>query len=144
MDTILPILKKLPLFADLTQDEHRQIIEQIVMNYYPVGHVFFHEGDEAGGMYIIKHGMVKISAKNGGEDKDLATLVDNGFFGEMGLISDKPRNATATALSDCEVFELSKDNFYRAMESLPHLSEKVSKTYLDREKQNGPPPENEI
>ena len=43
MDTILPILKKIPIFADLSEAEHKQIINNIVLNYFPIGHVFFNE-----------------------------------------------------------------------------------------------------
>ena len=44
MDTILPILKKIPIFADLSETEHQEIIKNIILNYFPVGHVFFTEG----------------------------------------------------------------------------------------------------
>lgn len=136
--TILPILKKIPFLADLSETEHKEIIEHIIMNYYPVGHVFFHEGDSEGGaMYIIKHGMVKISRKdeNGG-DKEIAVLNDNSFFGEMALVLNEPRNATATAISDCEVFELKKDDFIKLVESSPTLANKLSNEFLSRVKQN--------
>jgi len=139
MDSLLPILKQIPFFAQLTQEEHQQIINNVTMNYYPVGHVFFKEGDEAGNMYIIKNGIVKISRS----DQEVATLADNNFFGEMGLVSDKPRNATATAMDECQVFELKKDDFIKLMENLPELATKVSNTYIERDKQNAQNP-NEI
>lgn len=134
---ILPILKKIPVFLDLDEAQHQEIIKNIVLNYYPVGHVFFHEGDNDGGMFIIKQGMVKISRKNtNGEDLEVAVLSNNDFFGEMSLVLNEPRNATATAISDCEVFQLKKEDFLKLMETSPTLAEKVSNEFLTREKKN--------
>jgi len=136
MDSFLPVIKLVPFFSELSEEEHTQIIKNVIMNYYPVGHVFFKEGDEAGNMYIIKKGMVKISKKTGDNEKELAMLSDNNFFGEMGLVSDLPRNASATAMSECEIFELNKNEFIKLMENLPELANKVSHVYIDRDKAN--------
>ena len=137
MDTILPILKKIPIFADLSEAEHKQIINNIVLNYFPIGHVFFNEGEIDGSMYIVKRGMVKISRKNAeGTDSEIAVLRDNDFFGEMALVRSEPRNATATAITECEVFELKKEDFAKLMETSPVLANKVSTEFLAREKKN--------
>jgi len=138
--SILSILKKIPIFADLNESEHQQIINSIMMYYYPTGHVFFNEGDKNpdDGLYIIKHGMVKISRKDpiSKEDKEISTLIDNDFFGEMALILDEPRNASATAIADCEVFRLAKKDLMTLMQTNQNLSNKISAEFIDREKKN--------
>lgn len=140
--SILPILKKIPLFADLSEEEHQEIIRNIVLNYFPVGHVFMKEGDPDGSMYIIKHGMVKISRKNSagsgtdGEEKEIAVLSDNDFFGEMALVLNEPRNATAVAIGDVEAFQLTKQDFVKLMETSPTMANKISTEFLSREKKN--------
>lgn len=141
MDTpsILPILQKIPLFAELNEAEHKEIIKNIMMNFMPAGHVFFHEGDaDQNGMYIIKHGMVKITRKNKQYDTDeeIAVLNDNDFFGEMSLVTSEPRNATATAIAETEVFQLSKEDFVKLVESSPTLANKISTKYQKRVKQD--------
>ncbi|MEK7523640.1 MAG: cyclic nucleotide-binding domain-containing protein [Patescibacteria group bacterium] len=134
---ILPILQKIPLFADLNEQEHQEIIKNIVLNYYPVGYTFFLEGDTNGGMYIMKHGMVRITKKEpAGEDRELAALSDNDFFGEMSLVLSEPRNATAIAITDCEVFELKKEDFVKLMETSPTMANKISTEFLNRVKKN--------
>lgn len=135
--SILPILKKIPIFSDLSEEEHKEIIKNIVLNYFPVGYVFFHEGDADGSMFIIKHGMVKITRKDQfGNEKEIAVLADNDFFGEMALVLNEPRNATATAISECEVFQLKKEDFVKLMENSPTMANKVSTEFLSREKKN--------
>lgn len=141
MDTpsILPILQKIPLFAELNETEHKEIIKNIMMNFMPAGHVFFHEDDaDQNGMYIIKHGMVKITRKNKQYDTDeeIAVLNDNDFFGEMSLVTSEPRNATATAIAETEVFQLSKGDFVKLVESSPALANKISTKYQERVKQD--------
>lgn len=138
-NTILPILQKIPIFADLNEQEHKDIISRIVMNYYPAGHVFFREGDAGdAGMVIIKRGMVKISRKDKttGEDKEITVLNDNDFFGEMALVLNEPRNATALSVTECEVFELKKEDFTKLTETSPVMANKISTKFIEREKQN--------
>jgi CRP-like cAMP-binding protein len=138
LTSILPILKKIPVFADLNEQEHNEIVKNIVMNYFPVGHVFFSEGDDgSAGMYIIKRGMVKISRKGTfNSEKEVAILSDNDFFGEMALVLNEPRNATATAIGECEVFQISKADFEKLMQTSPVLANKISTEFIAREKKN--------
>lgn len=137
--TLLPILKKIPLFADLDSREHEAIIEHIVMNYYPTGYVFFNEGEPGAAMFILKNGMVKISRKdknNESAPQEVAVLSANDFFGEMALVLNEPRNATATAVSDCEVFQLNKEDFAKLLETTPSMASKLSAEFLARMKKN--------
>lgn len=138
--SILPILKKIPIFADLSETDHQVIIKNIILNYFPVGYIFFHEGDKVdadSSLYIVKHGMVKISRKNPlSVDSEIAILSDNDFFGEMALVLNEPRNAMATAISECEVFQLKKQDFIKLMETSPTMANKISTEFLAREKKN--------
>lgn len=137
--SILPILKRIPIFADLSEEEHKEIIKNIVLNYFPVGHVFFREGNEGeSGAFIIKRGMVKISRKDivTGEDREIAVLNDNDFFGEMALVLNDKRNATATAICECEVFQLKKEDFIKLMQTSPAMANKISTEFVARVKNN--------
>ena len=140
-NSILPILQKIPLFADLSEAEHKEIIKNVVMNYYPMGHVFFNQGQAVDGTsctYIIKRGMVKISRHEveGGDEKEVTVLADNDFFGEMAFVLNEPRNATATAVAECEVFELKKEHFIKLMEESPTSAVKISAEFIHRVKEN--------
>ncbi|KKU80569.1 MAG: transcriptional regulator of Crp/Fnr family [Candidatus Peregrinibacteria bacterium GW2011_GWA2_47_7] len=139
MDTssILPILKQIPLFQELNEIDHKEVIPHIVMNYYPANHVLFSQGDVGDKMYIIKSGMVKISRKDeNGPDIEIATLTPTDFFGEMALISDEPRNATATVVEEGEIFELAKRDFFALIEKTPGLATKISTEFIVRIKSN--------
>lgn len=107
-----------------------------MLNYFPTGYVFFHEGDQIvepdGSMFIIKHGTVKITRK----EREVSVLADNDFFGEMALVLSEPRNATATAIAECELFQLKKLDLIKLMETSKTLSSKISTGFLERVKQN--------
>lgn len=137
--SILPILKQIPVFANLNEAQHQGIIKDIVLNYYPVGHVFFREKDAVDDnscMYIIKHGLVKISRTEGVVEKEVAILSDNAFFGEMAFVFNEPRNASATVIADAEVFELKKARFLELMQNDPDGAAKISQEFIARVKQN--------
>jgi len=89
--SILPILQQIPIFKNLDERVHEQIIENITLQFYPANYELFAQGDPGDKMYIIKNGLVKISK----DKKEVATLGDNDFFGELDLVSDAPRNAGA-------------------------------------------------
>jgi len=136
--SILPILKQIPLFAELGEDSHQEIIKRITMELYPPSHVLFTEGTPGDKLYIIKTGMVKVSRKDliMNADKEVATLGPNDFFGEMALITDEPRNATVTILDEAQLFVLSKSDFLKLVADVPDMANKISNEFIDRVKTN--------
>lgn len=132
MNLILQILKSVPLFQSLTEEEHKSIIDHITMQYFPAHYVLFQKGVLGTAMYIIKSGMVRIYNEGG----DLASLGEGDFFGEMALIEDQPRNASAETLSDCEIFVLNKEDFAALLQKSPDILRKVKEGYESRKQEN--------
>ena len=121
VSVVLPILKQIPLFAGLEEDLHREIINHIILMYYPAEYSLFKEGDAGDALYIVKTGQIEIfheHKEEGDLPKKVADISTGGFFGEMALVSDQPRNASAKTLSDSEVFILSKDDFKNLLQQL--------------------------
>ena len=138
---MLPIIQAIPLFSTLSEAQNKEIIDGIVMNYYPKDHVFFDEGDavnENSCMYIIKTGLVQIDKKETFDHYKKVTVLEQGkFFGEMAFVLNEPRNARAITLGECEVFELKKATFTKLMENSPESAQKISEEFMNRLKQNG-------
>jgi CRP-like cAMP-binding protein len=134
---ILPILKKIPIFAELNINCHHAIIENILLQFYPKEFVLFNEGDVANAMYIVKSGKVEIfHPANQQEEKIVKELGENDFFGEMALISNNPRNASARTKADTEVFVLKKSDFLFLLSTNPQMANMVSLKFIDRLKEN--------
>lgn len=136
---LLPILKQIPLFAGLDANLHQEILQHIVLMYYPVNYILFKEGDQGDALYIIKKGQVEIyhePKEEGDLPQKVAEISDNGFFGEMALVSDVPRNASAKAIVDSEIFILSKDDFKKLLDTNTVLAEQVSSAVVQRVNEN--------
>jgi CRP/FNR family transcriptional regulator, cyclic AMP receptor protein len=78
---------------------------------FPVGSVVFREGDAGGQMYVIQSGRVKISKNLSAGPRTLAILGAGEFFGEMAILNDKPRTATAEVLEDAKMLILDSRTF---------------------------------
>lgn len=135
--TITKILQKIPLMADLSEEDHKEIIKHITLEYYPAQYTIFKEDDVGDAFFIIKRGIVRIF--HGADDQseqDIAMLGDNDFFGEMALISEKPRNATTVTMEESEIFKLQKDDFIQLVSSNPAMASRISSEFLKRLKGN--------
>lgn len=136
---LLPILKKIPLFAGLDENSHKEIINRIMLMYYPADYQLFKEGDPGTALYILKKGKVSIyhdPKEEGDLPQKVAEINEGGFLGEMALVSEQPRNASAKTLSESEVFILSKEDFKRLLATNTVLAEQISATVIDRLKEN--------
>lgn len=84
---------------------HEKGLEDKIASY-PAGTIIFKEGEEGKCMYDIHFGRVGIySAYGTPEQKELTVLYPNKFFGEMGMIDNEPRSATAVTLDDDTTIE---------------------------------------
>ena len=84
-------------------EKYGQVIES--------GRVVFKEGESGDTMYIIQKGRIKITKKVDSVEKILMVLGKGDFFGEMALIRNTPRTATATAVDTCELLTFNRDGF---------------------------------
>lgn len=125
---MIEILKNIPFFSELGEEDLKQIAANIQMDYFPAEHVIFKEGDPGEIMYIIKRGQVQVLRDN----TILAVLKDGDFFGEMALVSEDLRNATIKTVSDVEVLTLKKADFIRLIETNPTIASRVSYEVVKR------------
>jgi len=76
-------------------------------NSYEAGEIVFTSGSVALEMYVVKKGEVDIIYNN----QVIESLNPGEIFGEMALIDDKPRSATAVAKTECQVVPIDKEKF---------------------------------
>lgn len=94
------------------------------------GQVIFHEGDPPGALYIIEAGIVEIS-RGQGEDRMVVTERRSGdVFGEMALVDNQPRSATATALTDVHAYTVSEEVFSAYINELNPIIYRVFKSLV--------------
>ena len=86
---------------------------------FPRGTTIFKQGDKADAAYILESGDIQIFKMVNGKRITLGHVAKWGLFGEMGLIDDSPRMASAYVTEDATCTVLSKESFSRMMDSAP-------------------------
>ncbi len=100
---------------------------------YASGEIVFRTGDKGDFVYTIIHGNVEIIKEDAYEgEKVLAVLWPGDYFGEMALMTDKPRNATARAVNSVEVMTIARDDFRKLHDYVPALKSNIDKVIQSR------------
>jgi CRP-like cAMP-binding protein len=120
------LLKQIPLFGRLSRGELNEMLRLIHHRQYQGGEVIFWEGEPGVGMYIVQKGEVGIYQDYAKEDqKELAHLVPGDFFGEMALLEEDCRSATAVALNEAHLFALIHPDLFDMVGRKPQLGVKL-------------------
>ncbi|HTY08066.1 MAG TPA: cyclic nucleotide-binding domain-containing protein [Candidatus Edwardsbacteria bacterium] len=115
------VLKKVILFKYLSPSELDSLASRLQKRDIAKGTVVFKEGSDGQEMFLITKGEMEISISRNDSKLVLAELGESSFFGEMALITDKPRTATVIALVDSEAYVLSKTEFQGLLVKEPQL-----------------------
>jgi len=96
------------------------------------GTVLFYEGDPGREMYIILSGKVRIAKEASGMEKVLVVLGKGEFFGEMAILNNKPRSATATVIEDCRILIIDRETFETMIRSNGEIAVRIIKKLAAR------------
>jgi len=96
------------------------------------GNVIFHEGEIGDCAYIIESGAVEISTRCAGEKLVLAVRRTGEIFGEMAIVDNKPRSASAVAAEDCQLLILSKDQLTKRIDETDEVLRMVLSVVIER------------
>jgi CRP/FNR family transcriptional regulator, cyclic AMP receptor protein len=122
-DQIETILAGIPVFQDLNHRELRTIKRILHQREYRSDEVIFNEGDIGLGMYIIEKGNVFITCR--GDGHILAELKEGDFFGELALLDESPRSASAVARTPTRMLCFFKPALLDLIERSPTLGSKI-------------------
>ncbi len=86
------------------------------------GDFIFSEGDIGTEMYIVQEGKVAILKQFKGEQQQLAILGRGDFFGEMSILEDMPRTASAKVLEACKVLQINGTTFDQMLRKNPEIA----------------------
>ena len=101
----------------------------------PGGEHVFREGDLGTEMYIIHSGQVEIVKRVGEQEQQLALLEKGDFFGEMSLLEELPRAASARALTDAKLLEINGSTFDRMLRNNPEIAVRMMRKLSRRLRQ---------
>ena len=113
---------RLPIFSDLPLDELTELVQSMVPRLVRAGTVLVRQGEPGQSLFFIDRGAVEVIARGfDGKERAVATLSAGSFFGEMSLLTGKPRTATVVATEETNVLELSQDRLNQILEKYPKV-----------------------
>jgi CRP/FNR family cyclic AMP-dependent transcriptional regulator len=117
--------------ADMAESDQVQLFSRFGKKI-PPGTVLFHEGDRGEEMFVLQSGKVKISRQVRGVEKTIATVMKGDFFGEMAILNDKPRSATAETIVESEMLVIDRKTFDTLLRSNVEIAIRFVKRLADR------------
>lgn len=121
--SVYSLLRDIPLFEGLSRGELSAIESILHRREYASEEVLFHQGNPGVGMYIIREGTVEIVYEPTGDI--LAELSDGDFFGELALLNETPRSATAIARTESILYGLFRPDLLGLVKREPSLGVEV-------------------
>lgn len=127
------LLRGIPLFAELDDEELDAIARLVKVRAYPKKMLVVQEGEPGNSMFIIISGSVKVSSyAPDGREVVLSILEKGDFFGEMALLDEEPRSATVTTMEDSELGQIRRSDFERLMLDMPQITRKLLAEMVSR------------
>lgn len=99
---------------------------------YPADTMIFSECQNGADMFIIQEGLVRITKVVDGNEVTLALLKKGDMFGEMALLENKPRSASAIAHENCTLMVINMANFNQMVATQPQMISKLTTMFADR------------
>lgn len=97
-----------PFFSDLSKEAFTSLVGRLEYMKVPAEHTVLTQGDEGTSLYILIEGQVAVCREDEGQSRELARLGPGSLFGELALITDRPRYATVKTTHASELFAVDR------------------------------------
>ena len=106
------VLRTVPIFSELSDEDITSLARLALRKRYPKDTVVFFENEEGDFFFTILEGRIKVTILgDDGREVILSVLGPGDFFGEMALLDNEPRSATAIAVEESELLSLHRSDF---------------------------------
>jgi hypothetical protein len=129
------IIEKVSFLKSASREMLEDIMLALQHRVFVPDERIFRAGDYGDCLYLIHSGQIAILTA---DNKPIATLSQGAVFGEVALISDGPRTATAKATGYCDLYVLPKEDFNRIINAYPDFKDQLQAIVESRK--NGAPP----
>jgi CRP/FNR family transcriptional regulator, cyclic AMP receptor protein len=120
------LLRSVPLFSDLAQDELERFSRVAVPRAFPAATRVFHEGDHSDACYIVRSGSFRVTREHSdGRAITLATLAPGDIFGELAMLDGEVRSASVESLVDGELLALPASEVRALLARHPEITVKL-------------------
>ncbi|MBY0585871.1 ATP-binding cassette domain-containing protein [bacterium] len=125
------VLSKLPpaTLAELSQ--------KMMEERFPAGSWIIRQGNEGDKLYLMKSGSAEVVKEELGKMQTLRQLTPGDVFGEISLITNRPRTASVRAVNDIHCLSLTKEDFDKAMDTSQSFKDRLLQVFFSRRFQGG-------
>jgi putative ABC transport system ATP-binding protein len=126
------ILKKCSIFQEMSPSDLTDIAQKMNEERFDSGAEIIRQGDAGDKFYVVAQGRVEVVVASEGGTRQAGSLGEGGFFGEVALLRDQPRNATVSALEPVTTYTLSKPDFLKAVKAHKTFEEQMGNVLFSR------------
>ena len=135
---IISKLKELSFFVEVSEPHLEEIASIVQERVFNPGEIIIKENSSADAFFIIYEGLIEIFKKFEDEDEIVLGVHSNGeFFGEMAILDEGPRSASARALKKTTIMIISQEGFEKVVSSAPRIAYFIMKELSTRLRQTG-------
>jgi signal transduction histidine kinase len=129
---MLDELRKIPLFADLSEEDLERLYQMAETVSIPAGELVLREGDSGDSLFVVLDGELEVTKRQGSQDILLALYKPGQFFGEMALLEQAPRSASVRTLQESRLLVISQVAFQTLLSCSPSAPLKILHTVTSR------------
>ncbi|MEK6555673.1 MAG: cyclic nucleotide-binding domain-containing protein, partial [Bdellovibrionota bacterium] len=116
------IIEKVPFLLNASTELVEELMSELEPRIFVPDEKIFRIDDPGDALYFVHSGRVKILNR---ENQEVVTLHEGAFFGEMALIDDSVRSATAIAVNFCDIYVLHKEAFIKVTAAHPQFHQHI-------------------
>ena len=129
----LDLIRRVPLFSMLTNDQAQSIADSVVKRRFRRGEIIVEHGKKSNALFILLNGRARVlTSDSRGREVILAVLEPGDYLGEMSLIDNDPHSATVRAEVQTDVLVLGRTEFARCLPENSSLSYAIMRGLVQR------------
>jgi hypothetical protein len=128
----IALLRRQYLFLGLDADQMERVLDKFEVVSYQPGYRLFSEGDAPDYFYVLFQGRARVTRLARGGEKFLNYLTPGDYFGERGLLMQRPRAITVTIVEPTTLLRLDYDHFFELLGEYPKIRMNLSLTAESR------------
>jgi CRP-like cAMP-binding protein len=124
VDHAVALLRETRLFGDLDEASLEELARNVTERSYRKGHIIVNQGDPGDSLFVVSGGLIKVFVTSEtGDEMVLVTLRPPDVFGEVAVLDEGPRSASAQALEPSTVLILARSKLLELIHNRPELTE---------------------
>lgn len=134
--SVRDFIEQVPFLAVAERAQVDALAQRAELARFGRGEHLCHEGEEGDSLYVLREGELEVSVRTRRGRRVVSTIRPGGYVGERSLLTGEPRNADVTAITDCEVLVITKDDLLDLLRADPRLADQIGEEMERREQES--------